>query len=205
MQLRRPAAAALWKGSCREICTRPRSFLWTAAVSAVFVELVRNPAFERRDGAICAALEAQFGMVVDENGVCVCPSRKDVSARMMRDWRKSTKDARDDAQDSAARKLAQATHGAISESESEDEVVTDNDSESENGDDAERVEGACTVEVHKARLSSETVCELRRLLREHGKPELAVVKAGDIPQATLESESRHAHVHRCCVTALLAC
>ena len=52
--------------------------------------------------------------------------------------------------------------GAISESESEDEVVTDGDSENENGEDFHGVEGVFTVEEHKALLLSETVSELRR-------------------------------------------
>jgi hypothetical protein len=39
------------------------------------------------------------------------------------------------------------------------------------------------------------VSKLRRLLKKHGKSELAVVKAGNIPHATPELESRHAHVH----------
>ena len=70
---------------------------------------------------------------------------------MIRDWRKSTKDARDDAQDSGTRKLAQVTREAVSESESEDEVVTHDDSENEGYFDG--VEGVFTVEEHKARLS----------------------------------------------------
>ena len=70
---------------------------------------------------------------------------------MIREWRKSTKDARYDAQDSGTRKLAQVTRETVSESESEDEVVTHDDSENEGYFDG--VEGVCTVEELKARLS----------------------------------------------------
>jgi hypothetical protein len=104
VQLRRRAPAALWKGCYREICSRPRTFVWTAAVSEAFNEVVRETAFTRRGGAVYKALEAQFGLVVNGDGVCVCPSEKDVSCRMMIDWRKSTKEARDRAQDSACTK-----------------------------------------------------------------------------------------------------
>jgi len=156
-----------------------------------YEKTVVQPAFKRRDGRVLIELKKKFGAKVDAEGKCMCPSRKDVTNRMLSNFRKKKKKKkkkeRDDAQDSAARKLAQAARaaGVGADSESEDDVVTDDDDD-ETDDDSEVRENAngtadkSTFTSHLAHFSSVKVSELRRLLKEHGKSELATVKAADL-------------------------
>jgi len=153
-----------------------------------YEKIVVQPAFKRRDGRVLIELKKKFGAKVDAEGKCMCPSRKDVTNRMLSDFRKKKKKERDDAQDSAARKLAQAARAASvgADSESEDDVVTDDDDDDKTDDDSEVRENAngtadkSAFTSHLAHFSSVKVSELRRLLKEHGKSELATVKAADL-------------------------
>jgi hypothetical protein len=187
VQLRRPCPTMVPRGKYREPCTRPRTFDWAEEVVVEYEKIVVQPAFKRRDGRVLIELKKKFGAKVDAEGKCMCPSRKDVTNRMLSDFRKKKKKERDDAQDSAARKLAQAARaaGVGADSESEYDVVTDGDDD-ETDDDSEVRENdngtadKSTFTSHLAQFSSVKVSELRRLLKEHGKSELATVKAADL-------------------------
>ena len=124
----------------------------------------------------------------------------------MSNWWKKTKEKRDEAQNLAARKLAQAARaaGVVSDSESDvDEIVSDEDEPDDAQADGE-LDDEPTIEAHRANLASVNVAQLRRLLRERGKSELATVRAADLPAGVPTAGPQRIEAVRCLLCSRLA-
>ena len=90
------------------------------------------------------------------------------------------------------------------DTDSDDEVVTDDESGDEDEDRGDVGEDGSTFNSHRVQLSSIKVAELRRLLREHGHPELASVKAADLSPGVPQTGPRKSEAVRSLLCTRLA-
>ena len=69
-------------------------------------ELLRDPAVNRRGGAIEDALKARFEHALDDGQIPKMPPLRAIERRMLNVWESNEQKQRDDAQDETARELA---------------------------------------------------------------------------------------------------
>ncbi|KAH8077344.1 hypothetical protein JL720_10068 [Aureococcus anophagefferens] len=124
---RRPAPAVVLRGAARKtVCARP-SHHWNEEVAGRLDALLFDPANQRRYENVYNALKSEFEFRVDDERRPLLPPRKAVETRMLNIWKKTKKEARDAAQNSAARDVARAARAAGVAAVDDDEVPSSDD------------------------------------------------------------------------------
>ncbi|KAH8076698.1 BCCT, betaine/carnitine/choline family transporter [Aureococcus anophagefferens] len=103
------------------VCARP-SHHWNEEVAGRLDALLFDPANQRRYENVYNALKSEFEFRVDDERRPLLPPRKAVETRMLNIWKKTKKEARDAAQNSAARDVARAARAAGVAAVDDDEV-----------------------------------------------------------------------------------
>jgi hypothetical protein len=193
VRLRRSAPGMLYRGAARKVCCARPPYPWPDDVAESVTKLLMNPVNSRRFKNVYVALKAEYEYALDENRRPKMPSAKAIESRMLAVYKKKKKQARDVAQNDAARCLARAARKAGVDNDDEDEVVSDDEStdgEEGAGDAAAAAAAAAAsnstevdaAEVHYLQLKSVGVKRLRELLREErgDETELVQVKTSDL-------------------------
>ena len=202
------------RGSARSAQNARPSHVWQDDVREAFDKILEDPAMERRSDHVETSLHALFPHALTADNKPKVPSLKEIDAYMINAFKKKNTQFRTDAQNAAARALAQAAAAALGGDN--DAISSDNDEEDDPDADgataapspisptppappvpAPNHPSATGVDDDiddVALLQRVGVSELRRQLREKGAG--AIVKQSDLPPDTPASgTSKSAAVH----------